>query len=82
MQRGVKNAEVQVAEPLQTIILFRKTVVCHRYTVGTSADISAASVSLTKSPSVPLVYQIAAANGEETLNEEIRNYYQKAFLLR
>ena len=49
----------------------------HRYTVGVSADISTASVSLTGSVFVPILYQSCGAIDEEFLNTSKRNYVQK-----
>ena len=72
-----KNAAVQ-AEPLQSIpFSSSQDPASHRYTVGSSADISAASVSLTGILFVPLLYQILPAIHEETLNVPKRNYVQK-----
>ena len=49
----------------------------HRYTVGVSADISTASVSLTGSVFVSILYQSRGAIDEEFLNTPKRNYVQK-----
>jgi hypothetical protein len=56
--------------------LFLPDPASHRYTVGVSADISTASVSLTGSVFVFLLYQILPAIDEEFLNSRIRKSKQ------
>ena len=64
-------------ESLQANILLTADRMSHRYAVGLSADISAASVSLISLCFVPVLYHIHPANHEESLNVRKRKYYQK-----
>ena len=63
-------------ESLQTDFPLTSDKMSHRYAVGLSADISAASVSLTGFCSVFTVYHMYGGIDEESVNVLKRNYFQ------